>query len=101
LFEPHAFQRTLTAPDYGVSAISAAWLGAITCVLWRTRERMRRGKASIVGACIAVGIFAWMLRSGLNILDFEHVAAFAIGISLALLAPTAGRAKDPLRLATA
>ena len=100
LFEPHAFQRTLTAPDYGVSAISAAWLGAVACVLWRARGRSRGGKASIAGACIAVAIFAWMLRRGLNILDLEHLAAFGFGISLALLTPKLTRAKSRLRIAT-
>src|SRR5437867_3106039 len=46
LVEPSAFQRLVSAPDYGLSAISAAWLGAIAAVEWRKR-RESVGRAAI------------------------------------------------------
>lgn len=83
LLEPGAFQRFVTAPDYGVSAICAAWLGAVAATGWRRRgESIRR--AGVVLGCVAAASFAWLVRGrGLNVLDTEHVFAFAIGIATA------------------
>src|SRR5436309_5433236 len=49
LVEPDAFQRLVTAPDHGVSAISAAWLGAVATVGWRRRGESNRRTAILVG----------------------------------------------------
>lgn len=84
LSEPDAFQPSFAAPDYGVSAISAAWLGAVATVAWRRRAKTPATKLAIVVTCVAVGLFAWMLRGNLNVLDSEHVVAFALGIGIAL-----------------
>jgi hypothetical protein len=83
LVEPGAFERLVSAPDYGVSAISAAWLGAVAAVGWRKRgESIRR--AAIVLACVAAGCVAWFVRGrGLDVLDSEHVFAFATGVAIA------------------
>src|ERR1700680_599171 len=40
---PGAFDSSVTAPDFGVSAISAAWLGSLAAVGWRRHERDWRG----------------------------------------------------------
>lgn len=89
--EPGAFQRLVSAPDYGVSAISAAWLGAIAAVGWRARGESI-GRATIVVACVAVACLAWFVRGrGFDVLDSEHVFAFAIGIGAATELPTRGR----------
>jgi len=80
LVDPGAFQRLVSAPDYGLSAISAAWLGAIAAVEWRKR-RESTGRAAIVLGCIAAACLAWFVRGrGLDVLDSEHVFAFAIGV---------------------
>jgi hypothetical protein len=81
--DPGSFQRLVSAPDYGVSAISAAWLGAVAGVTWRKRGE-GIGSAGIVLGCVAVACLAWFVRGrGLNVLDSEHVFAFAIGIAAA------------------
>jgi len=83
LGEPDAFQASFTAPDYGVSAITAAWLGAVATIAWRRRARTPATKLAIVVTCVAVALFAWMLRGNLNVLDSEHVVAFVLGIAIA------------------
>jgi hypothetical protein len=89
-FSPETFQATWTAPDYGVSAITAAWLGAIACVFWRRSRPGAAGKAPIVLWCLAIAAAGVMIRRHLNVLDSEHAVAFAIGIlvSLRLVPPT-------------
>jgi len=89
--EPHAFHGLQTAPDYGVSAISAAWLGAIASTSWRARDRTLRGRAAIVLAVLAMALFGWMLRRHLSFLDLEHVVAFAIGVNIAVQLSAPGR----------
>jgi hypothetical protein len=82
--DPRAFQAVLKAPDYGVSAISAAWLGAIASVSWQARGRTRRGKIATALAVVATALFGWMLHTHVSFLDLEHVAAFVIGIAVAV-----------------
>jgi hypothetical protein len=77
---PGAWDSALNAPDYGVSAISAAWLGAIAAVCWRRRGASRTGKAAIAAACVAAGLFAYSLRPDVTILSSEHLLAFVLGI---------------------
>jgi len=93
LVEPGAFQRLVSVPDYGVSAISAAWLGAVAAVGWRKRGESL-GRAAIVLGCVAAAAVAWFVRGrGLDVLDSEHVFAFAIGVGVA-----SGRVlPDPMR----
>jgi len=94
LFDPGAFHQLVSAPDYGVSAISAAWLGAIAAVGWRTR-RQSIGRAAIVLGCVAIACLAWFVRGkGLDLLDSEHVFAFAIGVGVAV----GGMLAEPLQL---
>jgi hypothetical protein len=83
-FDPRAFEALLRAPDYGVSAISAAWLGAIASVSWRARDRTLRGKVATALAVAATALFGWMLHRHLSFLDLEHVVAFGIGIVVAV-----------------
>jgi hypothetical protein len=79
-----AFDSLVTAPDYGVSTISAAWLGSIATVGWRRRGRSRAGKCSIALSCAAVGLFAYSVRPDLNVLSTEHLVAFGLGIASAV-----------------
>jgi hypothetical protein len=86
--DPGAFQPLVSAPDYGVSAIAASWLGALAAFGWqRRRENMRR--AAIVLGCVTAGVLAWFVRGrGLDVLDSEHLFAFLIGVGIASLQPT-------------
>lgn len=79
---PETFRATWTAPDYGVSAVAAAWLGAVASVIWRRRPPTIAGKAPVVIACLAVAAFGWAVRGHLDVLDSEHVLAFAIGVAV-------------------
>jgi hypothetical protein len=89
IVSPETFRATWSAPDYGVSAIAAAWLGAVACVCWRRRGITLAGKAAVAGSCLAVAAFGWMMRRHHNVLDSEHALAFAIGVALSwrLVAP--------------
>ncbi len=82
LLVPGAFDSVVAAPDYGVSAISAAWLGSIAAVAWRRRGRSRAGKFSIAVSCLAVGLFAYSVRPDLTVLSSEHLVAFMLGIGV-------------------
>lgn len=73
---------TVTRPDYGTSAIIAAWIGVIAFSLWR-----RGAGFTAVGLCVVAALVGWLLRPGLDVLDTEHAVAFAIGISAAAWVP--------------
>jgi hypothetical protein len=82
LVEPNAFGSLLAAADYGLSAIIAAWLGAVAAVSWR---RWPSAVARVVIAagslgCAGVGI---AFQPDVTFLDSEHLLAFAIGFVLA------------------
>jgi hypothetical protein len=79
-----AYASLQHAPDYGVSAIAAAWLGAIACTAWSRRGSSLRGKAAVVFSCAAVALVAWMIQRHvqrhLTFLDSEHGSAFVLGV---------------------
>ena len=81
--DPTAWARVVHSPDYGVSAVSAAWLGAIAAVSWRRRLTSRAGRGAIAVGCGAVGLFAYSLRPDVTILSSEHLVAFTFGILVA------------------
>jgi lysylphosphatidylglycerol synthetase-like protein (DUF2156 family) len=87
-------RSVLDVPDYGVSAMQAAWIGAIAATVWRREGQTARGRVLTVGSCLAVTTFAWMLRSDLTLLDLDHLFAFTIGASFA--AAWASPATPPL-----
>jgi hypothetical protein len=78
--DPHAFQAVLKSPDYGVSAVSAAWIGAIAAASWRVPDRTYQGKIATILGVIGAAVFGWIVHGHLNFLDLEHVVAFGIGI---------------------
>ena len=48
---------TVTRPDYGTSAIIAAWIGVIAFSLWR-----RGAGFTAVGLCVVAALVGWLLR---------------------------------------
>lgn len=88
---PAAFESVMASPDYGVSTISAAWLGSIAAVSWRRRGRTTKGRFSIAVSCIAVGLFAYTVRPDVSVLSSEHLVAFALGIGAVLPALSPSR----------
>jgi hypothetical protein len=83
-FDPRAFETLLKAPDYGVSAVSAAWLGALASVSWRARNRTPRGRIATALTVVGVALFGVILRRHVSFLDLEHVVAFGIGVVVAV-----------------
>jgi hypothetical protein len=83
-FDPRAFETLLRAPDYGVSAVSAAWLGALAATSWRARNRTLRGRIATALAVVGVALFGLLLRKHVSFLDLEHVVAFGIGVVVAV-----------------
>jgi hypothetical protein len=78
----HELVHPVTRPDYGTSAIIAAWIGVIACVLWR------RGRPTVgVALCIVSALVAWIFRPGLDLLDTEHLVALALGVAIAAPRP--------------
>jgi hypothetical protein len=79
--DPGAFASVVQLADYGVSAIIAAWLGAIARVLWsRYPDWVCRLLVALGSAgCAGIGL---ALRPGVTFLDTEHLLAYAIGAAL-------------------
>lgn len=77
--DPGAVRSLVSYPDYGVSAIEAAWIGAIAATVWQRRGQTRLGRALVVAACLAVAGIAYSVRSDLTLLDTDHFFAFVIG----------------------
>lgn len=82
LVDPHAFGSILQLSDYGLSAIIAAWLGAIAHVLWSRHPSRVAHVAVAAGSlgCAGIGI---AFRPDLTFLDSEHLLAFAVGVAVA------------------
>jgi hypothetical protein len=85
LVDPGAFEHVLSATDIGVSAICAAWLGAVAAVLWRRPGWKRTRRLGIAASCALVGLSAWLFHPQLTALDTDHVFAFAIGAAVAVV----------------
>ena len=93
LADPEAFASAAVRPDFGVSAIQGAWVGAITATAWNragTDQRDRGLVAAGVGAVAAVG---WWLHPDPSILTTEHLFAFLIGAGIVSRRRLAGAAR--------
>ena len=77
-----AFANLVDRPDIGLSAIIAAWIGLVSCVLWR-RFRSRRAHVLNVLGCIGCALIGFAFRPDVTVLDSEHIVAFAFGVAVA------------------
>jgi hypothetical protein len=77
LLDGHAFASVVALQDFGVSAMIAAWIGAVACVAWARHSHLRVAAGCLL--CLAVGL---AFRPTLTFLDSEHIVAFAIGITV-------------------
>lgn len=92
LADPGAIRHVASAPDYGVSAMQAAWIGAIAAFVWRREGQTLMPRALVVVGCAAIACLAWRLRPDLTLLDLDHLFAFAIGVGIvASTSPGAAR----------
>jgi hypothetical protein len=76
LADPTAFASVFSPSDYGTSAIIAAWIGAVACLLWARRARL-----GAVMLCVVSALVGWLFKSQLTALDVEHAVALACGIA--------------------
>lgn len=88
----NAFSSAVSASDYGVSAVSAAWLGTIVAVSWRGCRGSNTARVALVVSTAGLSVFAYELHPGLTILATEHVLAFALGIFAATISSASSRA---------
>ena len=100
LLDPHAFASIVTLSDYGLSAMIAAWLGALACVFWR-RHPARLARVLIIAGSIGCAGIGLALRPQITFLDTEHLVAYGIGVVLADGAIRAWLVRTPRRLGTA
>ena len=81
-FDHDAFANLVDRPDIGLSAIIAAWIGVVSCVLWR-RYRSRRAHVLNAVGCIGCALIGFAFRPDVTALDSEHVVAFGLGVAIA------------------
>ena len=86
------FSGVARVPDYGTSAIIAAWIGAIACLMWLRGRRM-----GAVVLCVVSALLGWFCKGQLTVLDTEHAAALAIGAATVLWRPQARLVVDRAR----
>jgi hypothetical protein len=84
--DPHLVGSLLGFEDYGLSAMIAAWIGAIAFVGWRKYPRTR-GRAAVGAGCAVCLLVGLAFRPHLDFLDSEHLVAFAIGAAVASSIP--------------
>jgi len=80
--DPDALARLVRAPDVGLSAIIAAWIGVVAAVAWR-RYGSRRARILDVAGCIGCALIGFAFRPDVTLLDLEHIVAFALGVAIA------------------
>jgi hypothetical protein len=100
LVDPRAFSSVAQLADYGLSAIIAAWLGAIARVFW-VRNPLPVPRAFVVLGSVGCAAVGFALRPDVTVLDSEHLLAYCIGVALADGAVRARLTRPTRRLAAA
>jgi hypothetical protein len=86
MLDPHLVASLLGLEDYGLSAMIAAWIGAVAFVGWR-RYPTRRGRLAVAAGCVVCLLVGLAFRPHLNFLDSEHLVGFALGAAVASSLP--------------
>jgi hypothetical protein len=82
LADPHIFARAAATPDFGVSAMQGAWVGAIAATAWLWAGANRRNRGLVVAGVCAIAGVGWWLHPDPSILTTEHLFAFLIGCGI-------------------
>jgi len=82
LLDPSAFTSVVGLADYGLSAMIAAWLGAIARLSW-SRYPARFGRLLVMFGSVGCAGIGLAFRTDVTFLDSEHLLAYAIGVALA------------------
>jgi lambda repressor-like predicted transcriptional regulator len=89
-----AFANLTGRPDAGLSAIIAAWIGVVSCVIWRRRRTRRAHLLNALG-CIGCALIGFAFRPDVTALDTEHLVAFALGVAVAGSWPRRATSRPP------
>lgn len=93
LADPRTFAGAAATPDFGVSAIQGAWVGAITAIAWTRAGTDHRSRSlAAAGVCAVAGV-GWWLHPDPSILTTEHLFAFLIGCGIVSWKPLAAAAR--------
>ena len=82
LADPEAFASAAVRPDFGVSAVQGAWVGAITATAWSRAGHDQRDRGLFAAGVCAIAGVGWWLHPDPSILTTEHLFAFLIGASI-------------------
>jgi hypothetical protein len=77
-----AFASVVGTPDFGLSAMIAAWIGVVSQVLWRRHRSCRAHVLNALG-CLGCVLIGFAFRPHVTALDSEHLTAFAFGVAIA------------------
>jgi len=83
LADPDTFASAAAKPDFGVSAMQGAWVGAITATAWIRAGADHRDRSLVAAGVCAVAGVGWWLHPDPSVLTTEHVFAFFIGCAIA------------------
>ena len=83
LADPDMFTSAAVRPDFGVSAMQAAWVGAITATAWNRAGTDHRNRGLVAAGVCAIAGVGWWLHPDPSILTTEHLFAFLIGYGIA------------------
>lgn len=93
LADSGAFASAATRPDFGVSAMQGAWVGAIAATAWIRAGTNHRDRSLVAaGVCALAGV-GWWLHPDPSILTTEHLFAFFIGCGIVSWRPLVGVAR--------
>ena len=93
LADPDTFASAAARPDFGVSAIQGAWVGAITATAWIRAGTDRRNRSLVAAGVCAIAGVGWWLHPDPSILTTEHLFAFLIGCGIVSWRPLARAAR--------
>jgi hypothetical protein len=96
LADPEMFASAAARPDFGVSAVQGAWVGAITTTAWIRAGTDHRDRSLVAAGVCAVAGVAWWLHPDPSILTTEHLFAFLIGCGIVSWRPVAGAVKTAI-----
>ena len=96
LADPHMFTRAVVTPDFGVSAMQGAWVGAITATAW-SRAGTDHDTAPSSPPPSARSRSRWSLHPDPSILTTEHLFAFLIGCGIVSWRPLAAAGTEASR----
>jgi hypothetical protein len=85
LADPDAFARAVTTPDFGVSAMQGAWVGALAVTAWIWAGTSRRNRSLVAAGVCGIAGVGWSLHPDPSILTTEHLFAFLIGCAVVSL----------------